>query len=282
MRRLTIISLITLVLTVSCEDPIEIDIPDGPERLVVEGWITDQPGPYEIKLSVTNNFNDAAPNPKVENALVSVMDNLGGVFEFVEISSGTYVSSSEWKGQVDVEYTCMIILPDGTEIVSTPEPLNAVPEIDSLFYKEVFPANIVDGIIQEEFFLGSTIQDPANMDNFYRWRITQNGNPLIDVESIIIFSDRFVDGNDFQLEVPQLLFGRLDTIIVRQESISEKAFDYYDLLIAQATTLGQSSGTAPAILRGNMVNQSRSEEIVLGYFGATAITADTIIIAPDN
>ncbi len=282
MRRLTVISLITLVLTVSCEDPIEIDIPDGPERLVVEGWITDQPGPYEIKLSVTNNFNDSAPNPKVENALVSVMDNLGGVFEFVEISSGTYVSSSEWKGQVDVQYTCMIILPDGTEIISTPEPLNAVPEIDSLFYKEVFPANIVDGIIQEEFFLGSTIQDPANMDNFYRWRITQNGNPLIDVESIIIFSDRFVDGNDFQLEVPQLLFGRLDTIIVRQESISEKAFDYYDLLIAQATTLGQSSGTAPAVLRGNMVNRSNPEEIVLGYFGAAAITADTIIIAPDN
>ncbi len=282
MGRLTIISLITLVLAMSCEDPIEIDIPDGPERLVVEGWITDQPGPYEIKLSVTNNFNDTAPNPKVENALVRVMDNLGGVFEFVEISSGTYVSSSEWKGQVDVQYTCMIILPDGTEIVSTPEPLNSVPEIDSLFYKEVFPANIVDGIIQEEFFLGSTIQDPANMDNFYRWRITQNGNPLIDVESIIIFSDRFVDGNDFQLEVPQLLFGRLDTIIVRQESISEKAFDYYDLLIAQATTLGQSSGTAPAILRGNMVNRSNPEEIVLGYFGAAAITADTIIIAPDN
>lgn len=282
MSRLAVISLIAMVLVTSCEDPIDIEIPDGSERLVVEGWITNQPGPYEIKLSLTNNFNDTAPNPNVENASVRVMDNLGGVFEFVELSSGTYVSTPDWKGETGVQYTCMITLSDGTEIVSSSEPLNPVPDIDSLFYKEVFPANIIDGIIQEEFFLGSTIQDPANMDNFYRWRITQNGNPLIEVESIIIFSDRFVNGNDFQLEVPQLLFARLDTIIVHQESISESAFDYYDLLIAQATTLGQSSGTAPAILRGNMVNQSSPSEIVLGYFGAASITSDTIIIAPDN
>ncbi|MEQ9299638.1 MAG: DUF4249 domain-containing protein [Cyclobacteriaceae bacterium] len=282
MLRLTIISLFLLALASSCEDPIEIDIPDGPERLVVEGWITDQPGPYEIKLSITNNFNDTAPNPKVLNASVSVMDNRGGVFDFAEQSPGIYLSSPDWEGEIGFTYTSMIILSDGTQVVSSPEPLNIVPEFDSLFYKEVFPPTIIDGIIQEEFFLGSTIQDPPNVDNFYRWRITQNANPLIDIESIIIFSDRFVDGNDFQLEVPQLLFGRLDTIVVQQESISERAFDYYDLLIAQATTLGQSSGTAPAILRGNMTSQSNPEEIVLGYFGAAAIVSDTIIIAPDN
>lgn len=282
MLRLTIISLFLLALASSCEDPIDIDIPDGPERLVVEGWITDQPGPYEIKLSITNNFNDTAPNPKVQNASVIVVDNRGGVFDFTEQSPGSYLSSPDWEGKTGFTYTSMITLSDGTKVVSSPEPLSTVPELDSLFYKEVFPATIIDGIIQEEFFLGSTIQDPPNVDNFYRWRLTQNANPLIDIESIIIFSDRFVDGNDFQLEVPQLLFGRLDTIVVQQESISEKAFDYYDLLIAQATTLGQSSGTAPAILRGNMTNESSPEQIVLGYFGAAAIVLDTIIIAPDN
>lgn len=282
MLRLTIISLFLLALASSCEDPIDIDIPDGPERLVVEGWITDQPGPYEIKLSITNNFNDTALNPKIQNASVSVMDSRGGVFDFTEQSPGSYLSSPDWEGEPGFTYTGMITLSDGTKVVSSPEPLSAVPELDSLFYKEVFPATIIDGIIQEEFFLGGTIQDPPNVDNFYRWRLTQNANPLIDIESIIIFSDRFVDGNDFQLEVPQLLFGRLDTIVVQQESISEKAFDYYDLLIAQATTLGQSSGTAPAILRGNMTNESNPEQIVLGYFGAAAIVLDTIIIAPDN
>ena len=282
MARLCVILLLLFVLASSCEDPIDIDIPDGQERLVVEGWITDQPGPYEIKLSVTNNFNDTAPNPKVPNATVSVIDSKGSVFLFTEQAAGVYMSSTDWRGEVGLSYTCLIDLENGMKVVSSAEPLNAVPDFDSLFYKEVFPPNIIDGIIQEEFFIGSTIQDPINVENYYRWRITRNRDPLIDVESIVIFSDRFVNGNDFQLEVPQILFSRLDTVIVRQEGISEKAFDYYDLLIAQATTLGQSSGTAPAVLRGNMFSESNPNEIILGYFGAAAIVSEAIIIAPDN
>jgi hypothetical protein len=266
----------------SCEDPIDIDIPDGPERLVVEGWITDQPGPYQIRLSFTNNFNDPAPNPKVLNARVRVDDSEGRSHDFTEVSNGVYGSDIDWKGEVGFEYTCTVLLEDGTTIVSTAELLGAPPDLDSLFYKEVFPANIIDGIIQEEFFLGSIIQDPADVDNYYRWRISQNGNRLNDVQSIIIFSDRFVNGNEFQLEVPQILFGRLDTVVVQQEAISEDAFEYFSLLVAQATTLGQSSGTAPAILRGNLNNVDNPDDIILGFFGTAAITSDTIIIVPDN
>lgn len=276
------ILLMLLLVSGACEDPIEIDIPDGPERLVVEGWIYDQPGPYQIKLSVTNNFNDLSPNPKVTNAHVTVQNILGQVYEFTEQEPGIYRSSADWRGETGMSYTCNITLEDGTEVISGTEPLAQVPAIDSLFFKEVLPANIIDGIIQEEYFMGSIIQDPPGENNYYRWRIQRNGAPLLDVQSIVIFSDRFVDGNVFQLEVPQLLFARGDTVIVTQEAISEQAFDYYDLLIAQATTLGQSSGTAPAILRGNLLNINDPSAIILGYFGAVSVTSDTLIISPDN
>lgn len=282
MLRLGFILLLVLALGSSCEDPIEIDIPDGQERLVVEGWITDQPGPYQIQLSLTNNFNDVAPSPRVSNAQVWVEASDGNSYDFIEQASGVYWSTGKFIGKQGVGYTCFITLEGGEEIVSSTEVLGNVPDLDSLFYKEVFPANIIDGIIQEEFFIGSTIRDPAEVDNYYRWRLTQNSTSLIDVESIVIFSDRFVNGNEFQLEVPQILFARGDTIIVQQEGISEQAFDYYDLLIAQATTLGQSSGTAPAILRGNMSALNNPNEIVLGYFGTASITTDTLFIDPEN
>jgi len=266
----------------SCEDPIEIDIPDGPQRLVVEGWITDQFGPYTIRLTLTNNFNDGSSNPIVEDAQVIVTDSENRFYTFSYQSDGNYVSDDSWRGEPGLSYRCQVLLPDGTIIRSTPELLQPVPSLDSLFFKEVFPPNIIEGIIQEEFFIGSTIRDPADVSNFYRWRLSQNGLPLTEVSSVVIFSDRFVNGNEFQIEVPQILFGRLDTIVVRQESISELAFDYFDLLIAQATTLGQSSGTAPAVLRGNLTNPSDPEEIILGYFGASAVVSDTIIIVQDN
>src|SRR6218665_3411943 len=75
-----------------CEDIINLETARGPELVVVDGWITNQPGPQKITLSLTGGYFDNAQPKPVLNADVVVKDNLGNSFLFKDLAGkGEYV-----------------------------------------------------------------------------------------------------------------------------------------------------------------------------------------------
>ena len=59
----SILGITLLLVFATCRE--EIQPLEGPERLVVEGWVTDQPGPFKVKISTTENFSASGPTPRV-------------------------------------------------------------------------------------------------------------------------------------------------------------------------------------------------------------------------
>jgi hypothetical protein len=260
------------VLMLACEDPIDIEIPNVIERVVVEGIISNEPSSSQVLLSLTNRFDDTSSNPTISDAQVSVIDDSDNIVVYQESEPGKYASPTGWQPTLGRSYKCLITLPGGKRIVSTWEKLVPIPKIDSLYAERKLPILILAGIEQFEYYLNATITDDARENNFFRWQLKRNQQKLENPEDLVLFSDRFVNGEIFNYRLSRIIFVPGDSVTIKQSSLSTNAYNYYNLLFQQATKLGQASGTAPALLKGNLINPDDNSELVLGYFRASAYT----------
>ena len=83
--------LILIFFTESCVDRINFDIGEPTSTLVIEGQISDQPGPYTIKVSkafdIESKFSAKIPVTVKE---LAISDDAGNREELVEVSKGIY------------------------------------------------------------------------------------------------------------------------------------------------------------------------------------------------
>jgi len=67
------------IFLLGCEKEIQLALDPNQSLLVIDGSITDELGPYTIKLSKSNNISASSNFLAVTNALVIVKDNLGTI-----------------------------------------------------------------------------------------------------------------------------------------------------------------------------------------------------------
>ncbi|HAK79512.1 MAG TPA: DUF4249 domain-containing protein, partial [Runella sp.] len=90
----TSLAFLTVATLTSCEDVVDLDVKSGPPQLVVDGWVTNQQTSQTIRLTESAGYFDNSPAKPVLNATVTVTDDKGGVFSFVDLKKdGNYV----WK-----------------------------------------------------------------------------------------------------------------------------------------------------------------------------------------
>jgi Domain of unknown function (DUF4249) len=167
----------------SCIDRIEIAIPDGNvSQLVVDGVITDEPGPYTIKLSFSSRIDGFLQRSRPFTAKrVIIFDNAGNTEELGPIDAGVYQTKQDGiRGVVGREYSLRIETLDGKVYESIPDKMNPVGEVDSIYYE----FNVFQPIDRPTEF-GLTIFADAKgvpkSDNLFRWKFTgifeTNTNP---------------------------------------------------------------------------------------------------------
>ncbi len=102
---------------------------------------------------------------------------------------------------------------------------------------------------------------------------------------LIAANDKFSDGKSVVAkQIAEIPFynERGGLIEILQQSVSNKALNYLQLLIEQGQNTGTLADTPPAALIGNMVNLDQPEEVVGGYFMATSIAKSTYWIDRTN
>lgn len=120
---------------ICCEDPINVNLPEEEQVLVVDAWINNKPEPQIIRLSMTQPYFDSALPPPVSGASVVVESSENETFTFVEGDTpGEYTwdptTSSAGLGDIDTEYQLQISS-NGQSYVAASK-LNRVPVIDSI------------------------------------------------------------------------------------------------------------------------------------------------------
>ncbi|WP_298546626.1 DUF4249 domain-containing protein [uncultured Aquimarina sp.] len=285
MKNLFITSLIIISLFfLSCETDVTNDITlnESTPRLVINGGLernTITPlTTQRIQLTTTASFLSTEELPFVDDASVIVTSNTDS-WEFTHTSNGVY-ENSDIIPEIGNTYT--ITINWNGETYEGSDNISEVPSFDN-FYFEFEEETIAT---DEGYFVKFDTTDPANISNFYYYRLFKNGEFVIVPDpgnsEVLIVSDEFFDGrqrigvnpND---EVP---FEIGDIATAQQLSISEEYFDFLNELFVQTGNLGNPiiGNPPPASIRGNLINLSNPNNRALGYFYAVDIEEDTITI----
>ncbi len=262
MNKLLAVLLIVVVM-ISCEKVIEIDLNTANPNIVVESELYKGERDFDVKLSYTSSFFKAEEQEFIANAEVSLMERNGNTRQAEYIDSGLY-RISNYIATDDNEYT-LSIDHEGVNYSSTASMPPAVA-LDSL--SQISASGGPFGGEGNVVFMHWT--DNGEQDNFYRVIYSLNDTIRRSREDVFIFDDDFTNGNVAEIPLFVRTFDPGDTVDIQFLSIDPKAYDY---LLTLNTIIGNGQpSAAPANPNSNFSNGA------LGYFAIYNGDTERIII----
>jgi hypothetical protein len=282
-------------------------------KLVVSGTISDQSNSQTLSISQATSVNNPLKIP-VTGCTVTISDDQGHLFPMTDSANGNYGVWIDPQYLVDGNsFKVEILTPDGSKIVSDYDKYSTCPEIDSVYYirkdlATVDPDENVKGI---QFYVDL---DGKNTDShYYRWDLVETWEyhseyPIewyynygihrtyppdysksicwrtSQVPNIYLLSTKNLIANKYKLSAlnfvdnknPRLVYGY--SLLVKQNSLSEAAYKYWNLLRSNSTRQGGLYEKQPLAAEGNLHNITHPEQGVLGFFGASSIKSKRIFV----
>jgi len=287
-------------MTTSCIDEYPLNVTDYENLLVVDGLLTNGPGPYEVKLSYSTSLSYPAFRP-VQNAELFFEDNEGTLVPLIELDEGIYYpTDSSFRGQTGKSYRLLVKLLDGTQYATKFSRLRSPVEIDSIYYKiESVPTDNPDYKLNGcRFYLNTAL--PVEDSIFYLWRLTETYEyhsafkieyyyegrikPFYNSDSLFycwktdVVPDVFVQSGvnktenqftDYPLNFVSVDSYRLSvlySLLVSQLIIDKPAYDFWNAVKDQLNDDNLLFNKQFYQVRGNLKNINNPEEPVMGYF----------------
>lgn len=264
MRKISV--LFTFLLCVqSCQEVVDVDLATEDPRLVIEATGIqkkhDSTGEFRVKLSKTAPyFQDSIP--KVSGAAISL-----------EINDHTIAipESDEQKG-VYQQQVPMIYEVDYKLVIKSEEE-------EYQGKTRLYSTPVIDGVQQEKGLFDSDktqlkvfYTDPKEKVNYYLFSyISKHG------KNLSISDDQYYNGNQIStLYTEEFIPG--DSINIRINGTGKDFNRYISILLEQSGPADNPFTTAPATVRGNMVNTGNAEKFPLGYFRLSQEFETTFIV----
>lgn len=244
----------------SCQKVIQINLNAASPQIVIEGNISDQPGPYTVSLSQTINFSEVTGFPPVTGANVTIKDYSGNTETLTETSPGKYVTSV-LQGIPGRTYTLTVIANSKT-YTATSTMANPV-NIDSLVY-------LSSGFDGDKTWMARVL-DPPGIVNYYAIFVAVNN---VVQSNFSTADDKLRDGDTLDLRIPiphDIILTPGDSVQVILESIDSGVREYFRLL----RLLDRQGGIQSAPPANPITNLSAG---ALGYFSAHADRKKILVI----
>jgi hypothetical protein len=129
-----------LLVLMSCVDPANVDTPPFQYQVVVDGYITTEPGPYTVKIFRTQPLvtNDLDRIVGEISAKVYLKDDVGNEELLTEVDRGIYKTAANGiQGVAGRSYHIEFQLNNGKRFESIPELLKPVGEVTDIKYEFV-------------------------------------------------------------------------------------------------------------------------------------------------
>lgn len=259
-----ILSIIAIALLfASCEKIINLDYKNNQSKIVIEGNITNEPGPYFVRIINSIALKETGTYPTIDDAMVIISDDAGNS-ELLTPQGNGYYSTSTLIGIEGRIYTLTVETEDQTYMAQSTMP-KLVP-FDSIRVEEVS----IHG--DTEYDLVPVYTDPEEKGNNYRFVVSIN-NKLINQH--LVLNDEVKNGleNTLKLKIndDDLDLKPGDLISIEMQCIDKRVSVFYTTL-ALIDDSGPGGGTTPSNPLSNISNGA------LGIFSAHTVENKTIVI----
>lgn len=300
MKRYILITL-SIVLFISCEDVIDVELPENDTRLIVNGVIRVDESqeflPIEIVVSESSSFFDENTTATIESAIIyygtpspdapEILEG-GGVSNLAELEpgSGKWVPDPNFDADQRIRVSSidegdvfqLIIQTSEEQYFATTTYVKSVP-IDSLEQGDetLFSGDETEVIV--------SFTDRADSDDFY----------VLDLDfgEFLVTEDEFYQGQTFIFSYfydNDLAINTSSVVNISLLGADEQFYNYMNQIIVQSGGDQGPFQTPAATVRGNIINITgidndeivdnveRSDNFALGYFAIVEEYIDSITI----
>ncbi len=261
----------------SCEDVIEVNVPESPPKLVIEASIEWEKGTIgneqEIKLSLSTPYfseQQVIPATGAQVLVRKFIDNT--IFNFTESSPGIYTTDSFFP-ELNEVYELEIVYDN--ELYTGQEELKSVSDINSV--TQTVSGGFNDELIEVNIYF----DDPVDEENYYLTRFQESSDIL---PYYFPLKDEFTNGNEMTMfyekeegDTENDEFNTGDVVNIELSGISERYYNYMSLLLQQADDQGPF-GVTPAPVIGNCVNNTTTDQKPFGYFRLSEVVRTSYTI----
>jgi len=247
----------------SCKKIVTLKLNNVPAAIVIEGEITDAPGPYVVTINQPVDFYSSNAFPPVSGAVVTITNSLGLKDSLTEATPGVY-TTHVLQGIPGITYTLSVTAQNVnyTAVSTMPMPV----ALDSIS----FQSN--SGFGKTQISAIANFQDPAGVRNYYQFKEYLGGVPL--TKDLFVFDDRLSDGRYINYTLfndsSYLQYG--DKLRVDMYCIDSSVYNYF-FQLDQSSGAGAFNTTAsPANPTSNISNGA------YGYFSAHTISSQTELV----
>lgn len=260
--------ILSLFLVTACEKEIDLDLENQAGKIVIEANVTDQTGPYIVRITKSVAVTQNNVYPVVTGAEVVLSDNTGQTETLHYVSNGEY-QTSNFTAVSGRTYT-LKVKAEGQQYIAQSTMPEAVPFTDLKQDSFVFGG-------ETTYTLLPVFTDPIALGNRYLFNFKINNKSKKTFE---VFSDNVNNGlpnqrplflpNDEGDEADKVKVVVGDTIYVEMQCIDNNIFTYYSALLQ--ITGDNGGGVTPSNPPSNISNGA------LGYFSAHTLSKRSFII----
>lgn len=298
----------------TCIDPYSPDLQQSASLLVVDALLTNENRSYIVKLSKTNVDQDTE-SEAVTGALVSIRDENGSNYIFMETGSGVYKSDSLlFQGETGHSYILNIKTAEGAEYESDPCIMYPVEKIERVYFSR--DQEILNNGSEIREGIRLFIDSENNNDNeYYRWTYNEwwktvapdpkkynyiNDSTIIEVDQIKQVCWRNIESDKIMIQSTNLaqtnkidrkpiLFIAPDQsdrllihyyIEVKQLSLSKTEYEFWDHMQQINESGGDIFEKQPFSIVSNIHNTGNPYEQVLGYFQVSSVNRKSLYLKP--
>jgi len=313
-----IFAFLFLVAAASCIDPYKPNIKNYDSLLVVEGLITNENSAYKINLHRTTKEKTSVPEIVSDaNVYITDSDGIKIHLQNAGDGSYK-TDSTSFTGVVGKKYTLQILTSDGKEYKSEECTMLPIAGIDRVYYEkgEEISGNLGESSTGLKILLNSA--DATGMNQHFRWTYEEawkfllpnpqrykclmvldketylfeqvpdvkeicwreNQSEEIITNSIQAGKTNYINNQEIQFIDP-VKSDRLTqqySILVKQYSISDKEYDFWNNLKKVGAAGGDIFDSQPYQVISNIHNINNVREMVLGYFEVSAVSRKRIYI----
>ncbi len=174
MKNASLSSFLLILIASACVDRINFDVPYGfATGIVVDGFISDQPGPYTVKLNTGHDLTDKIERTFISAKSVTISDNLGNTELLTNRDRGVYQTSPDGiRGRAGRAYKLRVELFDGRAYESIPDTLRNSGVVDRVYYafKKTGTQDTGESSYGFDIFFDASSRVQDNF--YYLWKFT--------------------------------------------------------------------------------------------------------------